>query len=81
MLIILGIILIALLAWVVYLMVVGGVGFVVAIKAIFTGFRKGWRDAKNADIRPKSHRQLKMEADIARMKAERAAKKESKNAR
>jgi hypothetical protein len=81
MLIILGIILILLAAWIVYLMIVGGVGFVVALKAIFTGFRKGWKDAKNADIRPKSEWQKKVEADTARMKAERQAKKEARRAR
>jgi hypothetical protein len=83
MLIILGIILLLLLLWVVYLMIIGGVGFVVALKGIFTGFRQGWKAGKDRQIQDPTVARLK--ADSARMKAERLArrqaKKDSKNAR
>jgi len=86
MLIIIGILLLALALWVVYLVIIGGVGFVVALKAIFTGFRQGWKDSATDPKVIASRERLAAERArtrqiLADKKAARAARKASRNAR
>lgn len=84
--IILIIILLALLVWLVVWLMAGGAVVLVALVASIFGAGKGAvqgvQAARSADIkRAKSPRQLRMEADIERMKAERAVKKAARRAK
>lgn len=82
-LIILGLILIGLAIWVIYLMIIGGVGLGVALKQIFTGFRKV--DNSNPKLVAARENLARQRAEGARIKAERlarrAARKDARNAR
>lgn len=82
--IILIIILLALLVWLVVWLMAGGVVVVAALVAgIFGGIKGAIQGVRRGtDIKPaKTERQLKMEADIVRMKAVRAERKAARIAK